>query len=82
MSKRLAWAVLIRRQNRLDGYVASFEGTPDHPSRVLLFHTRREARAHIETRYGYLRQRPDLRREPHGWLAPIPIRVSIEVNYA
>jgi hypothetical protein len=42
-----------------------------------LFKTRREARAFIEKKYGYIRHRPDLRREPHGWRMPQPVRVTV-----
>jgi hypothetical protein len=42
-----------------------------------LFRTRREARAWIEREYGYIRRRPDLRAEPHGWRMPVAVRVEI-----
>ena len=47
--------------------------------RPALFNTRREARAWIRVRYGYLRKRPDLRRQPYCWRMPVPVRVT--ANY-
>lgn len=46
----------------------------------LLFNTRREAREFIETNYGYIRQRDDLKNDPHGWKVPIPVRVKVTVE--
>ena len=43
----------------------------------VLFVTRRETREWIDKKYGYIRTRPDLRREPHGWRMPRPVRVKI-----
>jgi hypothetical protein len=45
-----------------------------------LFRTRRECRAYIKVRYGYMWTRPDLRAEPFGWFLPRAVRV--EVNRA
>jgi hypothetical protein len=42
-----------------------------------LFKTRREAREFAETEYGYIRTRPDLQREPHGWTVPKSIKVDV-----
>ena len=43
----------------------------------VLFRTRRECRAFIKDRYGYIADRPDLRAEPHGWRMPQAVRVKI-----
>jgi hypothetical protein len=71
------WAAQWRSRNRLDGYCEHlcFEpvGIPK------LFTTRAAARAWIKERYGYIAQRPDLRREPHGWMMPRPVRVKISI---
>jgi hypothetical protein len=50
------------------------------PGAFRLFRTRREAREYIERRYGYIRHRPDLRAQPHGWHMPtaVPVRVVPE----
>jgi hypothetical protein len=47
---------------------------------VRLFRTRREARAYAEQQFGYIRQRPDLRAEPHGWRMPQVVRVRVTVK--
>jgi hypothetical protein len=43
----------------------------------VLFRTRAEARRWIEANHGYIRRRPDLQREPHGWRMPIAVRVEV-----
>jgi len=69
------WGVLQRQKNRLDGkqeyLMLRREGG------FLLFDTRQQARDEINARFGYIRDRPDLRKEPHGWKMPIPVRVKI-----
>ena len=42
-----------------------------------LFRTRDEARKYANERLGYIKRRPDLREDPHGWRMPTPIRVVI-----
>jgi hypothetical protein len=74
-----AWAVLWRTKNALDGERESFLCSPTLPQRVRLFETRREARAYIAANWSYLRERPDLRAEPHGWRMPIPVRVKVTI---
>ena len=72
------WGVLWRSKNKLDGEDKHlmFFG-----SRIpALFHSRQEARDWINDSFGYIRNRPDLKAEPHGWRLPIPIRVRIEVK--
>lgn len=73
----IRWAVLWRSYNFLDGQRRYFfwcDGVP------LLFSTRREARAWIEIHYGYIRHRPDLRREPHGWQMPLAVRAAVSMS--
>ena len=48
----------------------------------MLFRTRREARAYIDERYGYIRQRKDLRQAPHFWRIPIALMVRVEIAAA
>lgn len=70
------WGVLSRSDSRLDGkreFVMWEAGAP------LLFHTRRAARVYIRERYGYIKDRPDLRAEPYGWKTPLAIRVSVTI---
>jgi len=71
----MRWGVLWRSNNRLDGVREHLI----YDSRIpLLFITRREARKFIAERYGYLRARPDLKAEPHGWKMPIPVKVEFQ----
>jgi hypothetical protein len=46
----------------------------------LLFSTRKMARALINSHYGYIRRRSDLRRDPFGWRIPKAVRVKISVK--
>ena len=72
----LRWGILWRSKNLLEGksqHLCFSNGMP------YLFHPRREARAKISEEWGYIATRRDLRREPHGWRMPIPVRVKIGV---
>ena len=71
------WAGLWRSQNRLDGRSEHILFRGCLPK---LFLTRAEAREWIKTEYGYIADRPDLKREPHGWRMPVAIRVKITVT--
>lgn len=73
--KRIVWGALWRQRNLLDGKWTHLINRGD--TLPALFTTRREARAFIEQEYGYIRKRPDLRGEPHGWKMPIPVRVQV-----
>jgi hypothetical protein len=75
-----AWAILWRSENKLEGYREHLAGDPVHASRTLLFRTRTAALIYNEQRYGYIRNRPDLRREPHGWKMPKVVRVEIDIK--
>lgn len=72
------WGVMIRRSDKcIDGersYMASILPWAFHGPAI--FHTRREARAWIREHHGYIQQRPDLRAAPHGWLAPLAVKVK------
>ena len=68
------WGLKWRSVNRLDGkteYIMFNDRLP------LLFVTRREARAYARQKYGYIRDRLDLRREPCGWRMPRPVKVVV-----
>ena len=41
------------------------------------FKTKRQALAHIRKHYGYIAHRPDLRKLPHCWRVPKPVKVWI-----
>lgn len=75
-----AWGILWRSENQLDGKQEYLVGGAGHPVSTMLFHTRAEARKHIEKRYGYFRKRPDLQNEPHGWKMPQAVRVEITIK--
>ena len=72
------WGLLWRSENLLDGkcrHLISEEG------KILFFHTRQEARDYAYLKYGYIKKRPDLQAEPHGWDFPkvVKIKLSVEV---
>lgn len=70
------WAVEWHSRNRVDGDSRHLVWG-DRPT---LFRTRRECRAWIEEHYGYIRDRDDLRAEPHGWRMPRAVLVDIVVR--
>jgi hypothetical protein len=47
---------------------------------LMIFPTRRQARAFAKERYGYIRARRDLRKYPHNWHSPRVVRVTLEVK--
>ena len=46
----------------------------------VVFGTREEARQWIRRKYGYIRHREDLRREPYGWRMPRAVRIEVTVR--
>lgn len=70
-----AWAAMWHSRNRLDGVTEHLVYTHGV---IALFATRKQAREFIDREYGYIRARPDLRAEPHGWRIPKPARVTVE----
>ena len=46
----------------------------------VLFRTRRECREYINERYGYIKDREDLRSEPYGWRLPRPVKVILALK--
>ena len=75
--KLLRWALLWRSRNRLDGRTEHLVFRHCLPC---LFRTRSDARFYAEERYGFIRKRPDLRAEPHGWRMPKAVRVKIALE--
>ena len=68
------WAAEWYSKNLLDGerrHIINLNCLP------ALFRTRRECRAFIKEKYGYIAERPDLRVEPHGWRMPQAVKVEI-----
>mgnify|MGYP001575301697 CR=1 FL=1 len=68
------WAGQWHSKNTLDGETRHILFENFLP---VLFHTRRECREYIKEKYGYIKDREDLRSEPHGWRVPKAIRVVI-----
>lgn len=75
-AKRFLWGALWRSNSKLDGYEAHLLNEDCLP---VLFRTRKEARAYIEKKYGYIRARDDLRAQPHGWKMPIAVQVRVSI---
>jgi hypothetical protein len=71
------WVPAWYSRNQLDGEKCYFMvfGQID-----FIFRTRRECRAAIKKRWGYIATRQDLRAEPHGWRVPRAVRVCITVE--
>ena len=68
------WALEWRSVNALDGETRHLIFRDRLPA---LFITRDDARRFAVQEYGYIKSRPDLRCEPHGWRMPRPVRVVI-----
>lgn len=68
------WGALWISQNRLDGRTVQLQWKHGYP---LVFRTRAEARAFIDKEWGYIRDRKDLRVEPHGWRLPRAVRIKV-----
>ena len=71
MSQLILWAIEWRGKER------HLQHQWDDSGRHLLFKMRRACRELIESRYGYIKRRPDLRQEPHCWRMPRAIKVQI-----
>ncbi len=77
----MSWAILHVTDNVLDGHREWLEGTTITPGcPTLLFSSRQAARLYTEEAHGYIRKRPDLQAEPHGWKMPRPVKVSIRIE--
>ena len=71
--KKRCWGLEWRSRAR----PASIMG---HQGELLLFDTRAEARRWADEHYGDIQTRADLRREPHCWRMPWPVRVVVTVE--
>ena len=78
MTEIMRWGCLWHAKNKLNGVTEHLICEKEAP---VLFRTRREARAYIKLRFGYIYRRDDLRREPHGWRMPKAIRVTISPSH-
>lgn len=70
----VAWVAQWESRNKLDGLRRFFIG-----SGWTLFRTHAQCRDYIKEHYGYIAKRPDLRREPHGWKMPKPVKVTVKL---
>ncbi len=71
------WAAKWSQTNQLDGHrehLCLWKPGQDRPT---MFRTRRECVEYIEQHWGYIRDRKDLRCEPHCWRMPKPVRVEV-----
>ena len=68
------WAAQWYSRNRVDGEHRHLLNEDCLP---VLFRTRARCRAYIQQKYGYIKDREDLRAEPHGWRVPRAVKVSI-----
>jgi hypothetical protein len=73
------WAILWQSSNKLDGDRCHFVRDITNCN-IMIFHTRHEARKEIWIRFGYIKDRPDLKSEPHGWKMPKPVRIKLTVE--
>ena len=71
---KTAWAAMWRAKNKIDGKQRML--LLQHGV-VKLFATRGFCLNWIEENYSYIRHRPELRREPYGWMMPVPVSVAI-----
>lgn len=46
----------------------------------LLFFRRQDARKYIESEYGYIKHRKDLRSPPHNWRLPKAVKVEVIIR--
>jgi len=73
------WGAEWYSKNRLDGVCRHLMWSDGLPT---IFKTRKAAREWIKSEYGYLPRRADLRREPHGWRMPMPVKIVVSVGKA
>jgi hypothetical protein len=71
------WAGQWHSFNRLDGDVRHILYENNLPK---LFRTRKLCREFIKEKYGYIAERQDLQKEPHGWCMPKAIKVNVVPN--
>jgi hypothetical protein len=77
------WGVMWYSKNEMDGVRKHLMYTSqDYYTNIpLLFRTRREARKHITEKWGYIKDRKDLRVEPHGWRMPRAVKVECSYKF-
>lgn len=70
------WAGQWYSKNKLDGVTRHFLYSYGQP---MLFPTRRECREYIRLKYEYIKSRPDLQAEPHGWRMPRAVKIELVI---
>jgi len=82
-SRNECWAILWREtEQSIDGANSHLIGDPEQFGRTRLFKTRKQAQENIRANYNYIAKRTDLRRAPHGWRMPVPIKVAVIIEPA
>ena len=80
---QILWGIEFRADNWLDGktshLMVNWNSPYDEIRRPRLFNTRQLAREWNRRENGYIKLRPDLQCEPHGW--KMPRVVKVEVTY-
>lgn len=71
------WAPKWSQANKLDGPREHLILFTNGGKPLPLFKTRSACRDWINKHYGYIRDRKDLRQEPHGWRVPQAVRVEV-----
>ena len=71
------WAGQWYSRNLLDGVTKHLLYLDCLP---VLFRTRKACREFIKENYGYIKDRKDLRTEPHGWRLPRAVKVSVTIR--
>ena len=77
LDSMVRWVVLFRSRNKMGGYrqyIVRDKGD------FAMFRTKKAARAYAFETLGYISRRDDLRREPHGWMTPKVVRVTVTAN--
>jgi hypothetical protein len=70
------WAAEWYSKNHIDGVSKHILFNPE-TCLPALFRTRQQARDFITQNYGFIRDREDLRKEPHGWRVPSAVKVIV-----
>jgi len=83
----MAWGILWRSESQLDGKDEHLIGTWPYGAPIqyqgyntAVFRTRDDARKFLQEHYGFIKNRPDLRKEPHGWKMPKIVKVDVSVD--
>lgn len=69
------WAAEWHSKNLLDGEKRHIINNGN--CLPALFRTRQKCRDFIKDKYGYIADRPDLQKEPHGWRIPQAVKVKV-----